>query len=129
SFTANIGEHLSIGPVLVFQLSRDGSHDQERLWVSAGARPILHFTRHMSLAVEGGLDWVKDESSATEGALAKVTLAPQISIDNRWHSRPVVRAFVTGAFWTDDFVGSVGGTDYAARNEGLNAGMQMEAWW
>lgn len=61
--------------------------------------------------------------------LAKVTVAPQISIDNRWSSRPVVRAFVTGAFWTDDFIGQVGGVDYAAENEGLNAGVQMEAWW
>lgn len=129
SFTTNLGEHLSIGPVIVFQLSREGPRNHDQLWVSAGARPIIHFSRHVSLAVEGGLDWVKDEAAATEGALAKVTVAPQISIDNRWNSRPVVRAFVTGAFWTDDFVGSVGGADYATRGEGLNAGMQMETWW
>ncbi|HEY6729206.1 MAG TPA: carbohydrate porin [Polyangiaceae bacterium] len=129
SFTANVGEHFSVGPVAIFQLSREGSPGDDQLWVSAGARPIVHFTRHVSLAVEGGLDWVKDEAAATEGALAKLTVAPQISIDNRWSSRPVVRAFVTGAFWTDDFVGEVGGVDYATQNEGLNAGVQMEAWW
>ena len=129
SFTANLGEHFSLGPVAVFQLSRDGSSEHDQFWVSAGARPIVHFTRHVSLAFEGGLDWVKDEAAATEGMLAKVTVAPQISISNRWASRPVVRAFVTGAFWTDDFLGQVGGADYATKTEGLNAGAQMEAWW
>jgi hypothetical protein len=37
--------------------------------------------------------------------------------------------FVTQAFWSDDFVGSVGGPDYATNDHGLSAGMQMEAWW
>ena len=92
-------------------------------------RPIVHFTRHVSLAVEGGVDWVQDDAAGTEGTLVKVTVAPQVSINNRWGSRPVVRAFVTGASWTTDFVGSVGGTDYATEKEGLTAGMQMEAWW
>lgn len=45
------------------------------------------------------------------------------------NSRPVVRAFVTVAFWTDDFVGGVGGADYATRHAGVTAGMQMETWW
>jgi maltoporin len=129
SFTANMGEHFSFGPVVVFQMSREGSPDTDQMWLSAGARPILHVTRHVNLAVEGGVDWVKDELNDSEGTLAKVTVAPQVSIGNRWASRPVIRAFVTGAFWTDEFVGRVGGADYATKEEGLTAGMQMEAWW
>jgi maltoporin len=97
--------------------------------VSGGVRPIIHFTRYVNLAIEGGLDWVKDKALASEGALGKITGALQVSIDDRWNSRPVIRAFVTQAFWSDDFVGRVGGTDYATRNHGLSAGMQMEAWW
>ena len=129
NFSANVGEYFSVGPAVVFQLSRDGSSKNDQLWVSAGARPIVHFTRHVSLAFEGGVDWVKDKAARTEGTLVKVTACPQISIGNRWASRPVIRAFVTGAFWSDDFVGRVGGADYATSREGLNAGMQMEAWW
>lgn len=129
SFTANLGEYFSIGPTAVFQLSRQGSLDDTQVWVSGGMRPIIHFTRHVSLAVEGGVDWVNDKAAATEGTLVKLTVAPQVSINNRWASRPVVRAFVTAASWTDDFVGSVGGADYATEKEGLNAGVQMEAWW
>ena len=129
SFTANIGEYFSVGPVGVFQWTHDGVTDADQMWVSGGARPIVHFTRHVNLALEGGVDWVKDDAAGTKGTLFKVTAAPQISINNRWASRPVIRAFVTGAFWSDDFVGKVGGPDYATDHEGLNAGMQMEAWW
>jgi len=129
SFSANLGEYFSLGPVFVFQLSHDGTARQRQLWVSAGARPIVHFTRQLSLAIEGGADWVKDDAAGTAGTLGKITAAPQISINNRWNSRPVVRAFVTAAFWSHDFVGKVGGIDYATDHEGLNAGMQMEAWW
>jgi maltoporin len=129
SFSANLGEHVSLGPVFVFQRSREGESNTDQTWVSAGARPIVHFTRHVNLALEGGIDWVKDEAQSSEGTLAKLTLCPQISLGNRWNSRPVIRAFVTGAFWTDDFVGRIGGADYASNHEGLNAGAQMEAWW
>jgi len=129
SFTANLGEYVSLGPVFVFQLSRQGGASTDQKWVSAGARPIVHFTRHVSLAVDGGVDWVKDSAAATEGTLAKITVCPQVSISNRWNSRPVVRAFVTQAFWSHDFVGRVGGVDYSSSNDGLSAGMQMEAWW
>jgi maltoporin len=129
NFTANVGDYFSVGPVFVFQLSRDDAPNTKVAWVSGGVRPIVHFTRHVNLALEGGVDWVKDEALASEGVLGKITAAPQISIDDRWNSRPVIRAFVTQAFWSEDFVGRVGGADYATRNRGLSAGMQMEAWW
>jgi maltoporin len=129
SFTANLGEYFSVGPVVVFQLDREASPSTDQMWLSAGARPIVHFTRNVSLAVEGGLDWVKDDELDSQGTLGKITVAPQVSIGNRWASRPVIRAFVTGAFWTDYFIGRVGGIDYVASQEGLNAGMQVETWW
>jgi maltoporin len=129
SFSANIGKHFSLGPVLVFQQSREDSPESKQTWLSGGVRPIVHFTRYVSLALESGVDWVKDEALASEGVVGKITLAPQISFDGRWDSRPVIRMFVTQAFWSDDFVGSVGGPDYATSKHGLTAGMQMEAWW
>jgi maltoporin len=129
SFSANIGQYFSLGPVLVFQLTQEDSPKTKQAWISGGVRPIVHFTRYLNIAVEGGVDWVKDEALGTNGVLGKITAAPQVSIDNRWNSRPVIRAFVTGAFWSDDFKGSVGGTNYATVKQGLSAGMQMEAWW
>jgi maltoporin len=129
SFTANVGEYFSVGPVVIFQTSREGSASTATTWLSAGARPIVHFTRHVNLAVEGGVDYVKDTAADTAGTLGKITVAPQVSIDNRWNSRPVIRGFVTGAFWTDAFIGRAGGLDYATEKDGWTAGMQMESWW
>ena len=91
----------------------------------ASAKAVIVLWSQASVAS----DWVKDEALGSEGVLAKITAAPQVSIDDRWSSRPVIRAFVTQAFWSDDFVGRVGGADYATRSNGLSAGMQMEAWW
>jgi maltoporin len=129
NFTTNLGEHVSVGPVVMFQWTNDGADDTDQLWLSAGVRPILHVTKNISLAFEGAVDWTKNEVTGTEGTLGKLTFAPQASIGNRFMSRPVIRAFVTGAFWSDDFVGQVGGLDYQASKDGLSAGMQMEAWW
>jgi len=53
----------------------------------------------------------------------------QVSLGGRFMSRPVIRAFVTYASWSDDFVGLVGGTDFANDSNGLTAGMHMEVWW
>jgi maltoporin len=128
NFTANLHRNFSIGPVIVFQMSDDGTPDTNQLWLSAGVRPIVHLTRHLSVAFEGGVDWTKS-ASAGEGTLAKLTVAPQVSISDRWASRPVIRAFMTGAFWSDGFMGQVGGLDYATSTDGLSGGMQMEAWW
>ena len=129
NFSANFGKYFSLSPVLVFQQSRDGSPNAKQTWLSLGVRPIVHFTRQVNLALEGGVDWVKDHALASAGVLGKITVAPQISIDNCWNSRPVIRLFVTQALWSHDFQGSVGGTDYATSTHGVSAGMQMEAWW
>jgi maltoporin len=127
-FTANVNEHFSIGPALVYQITDygDGSRVQ---WFSTGVRPILHFNKHISLAFEGGVDWVRDENAGTSDCLYKLTFAPQVSLGGRFMSRPVLRAFVTYAHWGDDFIGSVGGNDYAASNDGITYGVQMEVWW
>jgi maltoporin len=61
--------------------------------------------------------------------LYKVTLAPQVSLGGRFMSRPVIRAFVTYATWSDDFVGLIGGQDFADATDALTAGMHMEVWW
>ena len=98
-------------------------------WVSAGVRPIWHFNQRISLALDAGADWVQDDNANTDGVLYKVTLAPQVSLGGRFMSRPVIRAFVTYASWSEDFVGLIGVTDFANDSDGLTAGMHMEVWW
>lgn len=128
-FTANVNEHFSIGPALVYQLTDYGDDGGRVHWASAGLRPIVHFNKYLSLAFEGGVDWVKDDQASTSGNLYKLTLAPQVSLGGRFMSRPVIRAFVTYAHWGSAFVGQVGGNDYLNAEDGLTYGVQMEVWW
>jgi maltoporin len=128
-FTANISEHFSIGPALVYQLTDYDEEGGRVHWASAGVRPIVHFNNYVSLAGEFGCDWVKNESANTSAPLYKLTLSPQVSLGDRFMSRPVIRAFVTYAHWGEDFVGQVGGNDYQNEQQGLTYGVQMEAWW
>jgi len=128
-FVANVNEHFSIGPALVYQMTDYGDEGGRVYWASAGVRPVLHFNQYLSLAFEGGVDWVKNDEAGTKGNLYKLTLAPQVSLGGRFMSRPVLRAFVTYAHWSDDFVGQVGGNDYLTQDDGLTYGVQMEVWW
>ncbi|MEI9942378.1 MAG: carbohydrate porin [Pseudomonadota bacterium] len=128
-FIASLSEHFSLGPALVFQATDQADGSGRQYWYSAGVRPIAHLNRFFSVALEGGVDWVRDTGADTSGVLGKLTLAPQVSIGNRFDSRPVIRAFGTFAAWSDDFRGKVGGADFASSLHGFNGGMQMEAWW
>lgn len=128
-FTAELSPAFSIGPALVYQLTDYGDLGGKVQWASAGLRPIWHFNKYISLALEAGVDWVKNDEAGTSDYLYKVTLAPQVSLGRRFMSRPVIRAFVTYGHWGDDFVGQVGGFDYSDRNQGVTFGVQMEAWW
>lgn len=128
-FTADVTEHFSIGPALVYQFTDYGDAGGIVHWASAGVRPIYHFNKYLSLALEGGVDWVENDDAGSSDFLYKLTLAPQVSLGGRFMSRPVLRAFVTYAHWGDDFVGQVGGNDYVSENDGFTFGVQMEAWW
>ena len=85
-------------------------------------------SRYWSLAVEAGFDYT-DNDRGVSGTLGKFTIAPQISPQAKQLSRSVLRAFLTYAWWADDFEGSVGGSDYADDLDGFSVGLQMETWW
>jgi maltoporin len=129
SFVADLSKHFSIGPALVYQITDYTEAGGVQQWFSIGVRPIWHFNKYLSLAFEGGVDWVQDRGAGTSDYLYKLTLAPQVSLGGKFMSRPTIRAFITYAHWGGGFVGQVGGPDYLGRNEGWTAGMQMESWW
>jgi maltoporin len=97
-------------------------------WLSLGARPGYHLSRYFSLELEAGLDHTR-QSDGVSGSLMKLTLAPQITPGIAALSRPSLRAFVTYARWSDDFVGLVAPVLYGAENRGFAAGVQIETWW
>jgi maltoporin len=128
-FIVQPSDCFSIGPAVVYQYTDYGSLQGQRQWVSAGLRPIYHATRNVSVALEPGMDYVRDTEQQTGDYLLKITLAPQVSLDRYFMSRPVLRLFVTYAQWGSDFRGKVGGPDYAEATHGWSGGVQMELWW
>ena len=55
-----------------------------------------------------------------DGWLRKFTIAPQIGAGRKFFSRPVLRAFLTYADWSDGFRGLVGGPAYLKKNGWLD---------
>lgn len=123
-------DKFAIMPIFICQRTRDGNpqHGWDQ-WVSFGARPEYFFTKHLSLAVEGGLDHTRSSAGQDEGWLRKFTIAPQIGSGRKFFSRPVLRAFLTYANWSDGLRGFVGGIPFQNRTSGLTYGVQAETWW
>lgn len=103
------------------------------VWYSTGIRPIFYLTDHVNIAVELGIDYVDDEINNRQGSVRKSTLALQLARSRGYYSRPVLRAFVTYANWSDDFKGLVGASPdsapYGNQTNGWTYGVQAEVWW
>ena len=117
-------------PIFIYQRRRDGNpeHGWDE-WISFGARPQYFFTKRLSVAFEAGFDHTKSGTGQYEGWLQKYTFAPQIGAGPKFFSRPVLRAFITYAHWSDGLRGFVGGVPYANKTSGLTYGVQAETWW
>jgi maltoporin len=125
-------DRFAIMPIFLLQRTKDGNpKDGWNQWISFGARPQIFFTKYLSLAIEGGFDHTHSDSNQPgfDGWLRKVTIAPQIGSGRKFFSRPVLRAFVTYANWSDGLRGYVGGPPFANRTNGLTYGLQSETWW
>lgn len=121
--------HFAMQAIGVYDDAKYGGPNSRERWASIGARPVYYFNDRFSIALETGVDWAKSEPLGTDGHLWKITLAPQLSRGNKFFSRPVLRAFLTYAQWSEDFKGRVGGTAYENATEGWSYGLQAEAWW
>ena len=123
-------DKFAIMPIFIYQRSQPGNPqsgwDQ---WVSLGARPEYFFTKNLSLAVEAGFDHTHSGIGQYDGWLRKITFTPQIGAGRKFFSRPVLRAFVTYADWSDGLRGFVGGVPFQNQTRGLTYGMQAETWW
>jgi maltoporin len=123
-------DKFAIMPIFILQRTKDGNpqHSWEQ-WTSFGARPEVFFTKYFSLAFEGGFDHTHSSTGQFDGWLRKFTIAPQIGAGRKFFSRPVLRAFLTYADWSDGLRGFVGGIPFQDRTSGLTYGVQAETWW
>jgi maltoporin len=113
----------------IFQELDNGAASNNRIrWVSLGARPVYQLGRFFSLATEAGWDYTR-QSDLPGGSLFKLTVAPQITPNLKYFSRPSLRAFATWAHWSDSFRGKVAPAGYADTVHGAAFGVQLESWW
>lgn len=128
-FLVNFSYKFSLQSSIVYQDLNNGLASNSNFkWFSFGLRPIWHFNKHFSLAMELGWDYTKREG-VDSGSLIKITLAPQITPRNTVMSRPALRVFVTYAFWSDSFIGQISPLSYGNQKDGLTFGIQAETWW
>jgi maltoporin len=128
-FVIQPAPRLSMMGTAVIQLfDTGGDAPYESTWISAGVRPVYHFTEYLSMAAELGLD-TASENEADYNTLTKLTIAPQITTGPTFWARPSIRAFATLAFWNDGAKGRVGGQAYANDTVGTSFGLQAESWW
>ena len=122
-------DRFAVMPIFVYQRTKDGNplHDWVQ-WVSFGVRPEVFFTKYVSLTGDCGFDHTHLPGSY-QGWLRKCTIAPQIGAGRKFFSRPVLRAFVTFANWSEGFRGFVGGVPFQNRTSGMTYGVQAEHWW
>jgi maltoporin len=122
------------GVVQLDNTNGDQNGSNGNLWISAGARPIYMFGKHVGAAVEAGVDIVKGENAPapapeTEtGVVGKLTVSGLIRPGASFWDRPELRAFVTAATWNEAVKG-VGGPVYSNDTFGVTAGVQAEMWW
>lgn len=122
--------YFAVQPLVIYQQQFSGvPNSGSNSWLSLGARPVFFFTEHISLAVETGFDKTHSGIGHFDGWLRKFTIAPQIGAGREFFSRPVLRAFITYANWSDGLKGFVGGPVYANKTSGFNFGLQAETWW
>jgi maltoporin len=123
-------DRFAIMPIFIYQRTKDGvpQHGWDQ-WVSFGARPEIFFTKYISLAFEAGFDHTHSQSGQYDGWLRKVTIAPQIGAGRKFFSRPVLRAYLTYASWSEGLKGFVGGVPFIDKTNGLTYGVQAETWW
>jgi hypothetical protein len=96
------------------------------------AQQLREELRQLKQDCQQPIDQLEERLRRLEGTsdcLWKITLPPQVSLGNRFFSRPVIRAFVSYAGWGVQFRGQVGGNHYATAIHGLTYGVQMEVWW
>ena len=95
--------------------------------LSAGSKISYGIKKNFKLVSELGLSQYKPEGGAT-ARLTKFTIAPTLSIDNTFWSRPELRLYVTSAKWNSAAGNVTGNAAFANKTSGTSAGAQVE-WW
>lgn len=94
---------------------------------SVGGRVSVGISKNFKFVTEAGVSQYRPEGGQT-ARLTKLTLAPTLSIDNSFWSRPELRLYVTSAKWNKAAGNVTGNSAFANKTSGTSAGAQVE-WW
>lgn len=115
-----------VAGTLVGEWSDSGAvGDESHRRFDAVVRGVWWFDRHFGASVEPGGSWI--DAPGLPDRIVKFTAAMQMRVAGTMATRPVLRAFVTYAHWSDESA-AIGET-HADERRGLNLGAQVEVWW
>jgi maltoporin len=115
------------GQVLLLLASEKDATGKQVDSASAGGRVSYALTKNFKLVTEVGYSQFKPESGAA-AKLAKVTVAPTLSVGPEFWSRPEFRVYVTSAKWNGAAGNVTGQAAFANKTAGTSYGAQVE-WW
>ena len=118
---ANWAFHLSVNHERL--IVHDNVKEQ---WMGLGIRPIYRVTQNFHLVTEAGSSIVQNGGAKK---LTRLTFAPQLSINENIWGRPVLRAFYTHSFWSENNKINIAqnAPAYAKKTAGGSYGVQMES--
>jgi len=125
SFNGQIGR--VGGQAMVLFAKETNKFGQDVTSFSVGGRVSYGISRNFKFITELGHSQYKPEGGAT-ARLDKLTLAPTLSVDNTFWSRPELRFYVTMARWNKAAGNVTGNPALANETSGTSAGAQVE-WW
>lgn len=94
---------------------------------SVGGRVSYAVTKNFKFVTEAAYSQYKPEGGQT-AKLTKITLAPTLSVDGGFWTRPEFRLYVTHAKWNDAAGNVTGQAAFADKTSGTSYGAQVE-WW
>lgn len=137
-WTRDVTDRWALMIGLAAQYAENGKSENNKVtWQEIGIRPIYYFSDRFQMVFEAGYSHILDESELDtnnnpvgDRELARITIAPQISLKKSIWGRPVMRAFVAHSVWNTanrDKIKTSAPT-FEKRDEGTNFGYQFEVW-
>jgi sucrose porin len=116
------------------------------MWV-AGVRPQQQITKNFAMQYEVGYEYLDDDNfkgvsgSKGKGGMTKATIAPTLTFDSGFWSRPQLRLFATYAKWDEGVADAIDGNydwgsgtlsagsySRSGKTDTWNFGVQGEVW-
>lgn len=106
----------------------EGTGNDRNLW-AIGLRPLHQITRNFAMQYEAGYEYLDVKGTDTKGGMTKLTVAPTLTFESGFWSRPQLRVFATYAKWDKGLDNRID-SGYTRNNDTdtLNFGIQGEVW-